>query len=361
MSLTERESSRGLRKERVIGSPRFRDGRFCNTAPVGAGLKKGTVLSTIGEYFSGEGDRTPPAPLPVLDPRETWTRPVDSGLRVTWLGHSTVLLEIDGFRVMTDPVFGERASPSRFAGPKRFHPTPVALNALPRLDAVVLSHDHYDHLCAPTIRELGRMQVPIFTSLGVGSHLEKLGVLPSLIHELDWWEEKGFGSGDLSFTAAPAQHFSGRGALDRNSTFWSSWVVKTGRHKVFFSGDTGLTEEFRQIGGRLGPFDLVMLEIGAFHESWGGIHLGPANALKAFSMLGGGTLLPVHWGTFNLGIHPWEEPSEQLLALAAQDGARILTPKLGFAFEPTQHERLEAWWRQVGKKALPAATAAALR
>lgn len=334
-----------LRLERAQASTRFRDGRFVNTAPVRPGLK-GNPLPVLGEFFFGGKGRVPKVPHTVERPHELWARPAPRGeLRVTWLGHSTLLLESGGVRVLTDPVFGERASPVSFAGPKRFHAVPATIAELPPLDAVLLSHDHYDHLCESSIRALAKLRVPIVTSLGVGMHLEQLGVDPAVITELDWWEEVTLPGGRLSFRATPAQHFSGRGLFDRNTTLWSSWVVQTDHHRLFFSGDTGLTEEFRDVGERFGPFDLVMLEIGAWNRAWGDIHLGPENALRAFEMLGGGTLLPVHWGTFDLALHPWEDPAETLVQLAGT--RRVLTPRVGRVFEPAQVERMDAWWRSV--------------
>jgi L-ascorbate metabolism protein UlaG (beta-lactamase superfamily) len=191
----------------------------------------------------------------------------------------------------------------------------------------------------------GRKGVPIVTALGVGEHLEHFGVDPDKIHELDWHES--FDIAGIRFTATPAQHFSGRGPLGRNRTLWASWVIQTDHRKVFFSGDTGLTNEFQVIGRHHGPFDLVMLEVGAYHPAWGSIHLGPKNALEAFAMLGGGTLLPVHWGTFNLAMHDWNEPAETLLELSTASGARIVTPRLGEAIEPEHVEKALPWWRSV--------------
>nr|MCU0687935.1 MBL fold metallo-hydrolase [Polyangiaceae bacterium] len=330
----------------------FREGRFHNTAAVGVGLK-GPQLPIIGEFIFGGRARRPTAPLPVESPLAGWAKPSASGLRVTWLGHSTLLLEIDGRRVLTDPVFGPRASPVSFAGAKRFHPAPVSIAELPPLDAVLLSHDHYDHLCAPSMRELARLRVPVVTSLGVGARLEGFGVEPKRITELDWWQEYTLPGGALSFTATPSQHFSGRSLSDRNETLWSSWVIRTANHRLFFSGDTGLTDEFRDVGKRFGPFDVVMLEIGAWHPSWGDIHLGPENALRAFEMLGGGALLPVHWGTFDLALHPWDEPAETLLSLAKPAGARVLTPLLGRPFEPAHVEGPTPWWRALRPEGAP--------
>ncbi|HEU4404139.1 MAG TPA: MBL fold metallo-hydrolase [Polyangiaceae bacterium] len=334
----------GLRRERARASAQFGDGKFKNPSGATPALK-GPSLPVMGEYFFRRGRRTPPGPLPLERPHEAWARPASTGLRATWLGHSSVLLEIDGRRVLTDPVFGERASPLRIAGPKRFHPVPVAVDELPPLDAVLVSHDHFDHLCRPTIEALARSRVPIVTALGVGAHLESFGVDPRVITELDWHESaevKG-----LRFTATPSQHFSGRGLTDRNDTLWASWALAGDRRKVFFSGDTGLMREFVDIGRLYGPFDLVMLEVGAYHPSWGDIHLGPENALVAFERLGGGTLLPVHWGTFNLALHDWDEPAETLLRLAAERGQRIVTPRIGAAFEPDHVEAPTPWWRSV--------------
>jgi L-ascorbate metabolism protein UlaG (beta-lactamase superfamily) len=323
---------------------------------VGPGLK-GNPLPILGEYFFGGGQRTPPGLLPSESPLQAWSRPAETGLRVTWLGHSTLLLELDGVRILTDPVWGQRASPASFAGPRRFQPAPVPISALPPLDAVLVSHDHYDHLCIHSIREFAKLEVPFITALGVGAHLEAWGVPAERITELDWWEQTLLPGGRLSFTATPAQHFSGRGMGDRNRTLWASWVLRTDNHRVFFSGDTGLTPEFAQIRERQGPFDLVMLEIGAFHPSWADIHLGPENALAAHALLGGGTLLPVHWGTFNLAMHAWDEPAETLYTLAREKGVRLITPTLGAATEPARVEAPRPWWREVGASREPAPTA----
>lgn len=344
----------GERLERMAASPRWRDGGFHNLHPIAPGLRDRMVaMPTLTDFLCGGERRVPTGPLPTVDPRSTWSKPPGSGLRATWLGHSTVLIEIDGHRLLTDPVWGARASPFRLVGPKRFQPAPLRLREMPSVDAVLISHDHYDHLDYPTIRALARHSaVPFVTSLGVGAHLQAWGVAPERITELDWWESHRVPGTGLTITAAPSQHFSGRGLKDRNATLWSSLVVRSPHHAVFFSGDTGLSAEYRLIRDRLGPFDLVMLEVGAFHPAWGDIHLGPHHALEAWQLLGSGRLLPVHWGTFSLAMHAWDQPAETLLAEAGRAGAQpLLMPRPGEPVEPAHEAPVVPWWRGVDTSA----------
>lgn len=348
-----RRRAGGLRRERIQASPRFIDGLFRNVSGASPSLQPGSTLPIMKEFIFGNRQRRiPVAPLPSVDPRPTWAVTPRSGLRATWLGHSTLLLEIDGVRVLTDPVWSRRVSPSRFFGPKRFQPVPVPIAALPPIDAVIISHDHYDHLDYPTIVELIRLGVPFYTSLGVGAHLEAWGVPPDRITELDWWESAHLPNREFRVVAAPSQHFSGRAAADRNNTLWSSFVLEGPRHRVFFSGDTGLTEDYREIAKRFGRFDLVMLEVGAFHPAWGQIHLGPDNAIEALEWLGGGHFLPVHWGTFDLALHDWDEPAERLLDLAPVRDVQLVMPILGAPVEPSAAAPAEPWWRQVSQREL---------
>ncbi len=339
------------RRERMLASPRFNGRVFQNTYPVSAGLKPGVERPTMRDLLCpGEG-RVPSSPLPLVDPVPFWSRQPESGLRVTWLGHSTLLIEIDGARVLTDPVWGNRASPLSFAGPKRFHPPPAPLDALPSLDAILVSHDHYDHLDRPTILNLAKSRptTPFVTSLGVGERLERWGVPAQRIIELDWWEQANLKA--VQVTATPAQHFSGRGIKDRNTTLWSSFHFRGPRHSFFFGADTGLTPEYTDIARRLGPFDMVALEIGAYHPSWGDIHMGPVNALTAHQMLASGAFLPIHWGTFNLAIHPWSEPAETLVKLGVPAGVPLVMPKLGAPVEAAHSSGVDPWWRTISSAA----------
>src|SRR5258707_67354 len=229
---------------------------------VRANVRKPTV-----PWFRRAGERRVRfKPRPSISPLEAWAKPPASGLRATWLGHSTVVIEIGGLRVLTDPVWGPRASPSRLAGPKRFQPVPGSLRAMPPLDLVLVSHDHYDHLDYPTIRELAKRDAPFVTSLGVGAHLEAWGVRPERIVGLDWWESYELPNTELTVTAAPSQHFSGRALKDRNATLWSSLVIRSQRNAVFFSGDTGLTTEYQTIRERLRPVPPRLVQIGKEHS-----------------------------------------------------------------------------------------------
>lgn len=328
---------------RYARSAQWRDGHFVNRlrridGPVGRALR--TFL------FGGSPYRVPDAPLPV-EPRAAadYRVPPASGLRVTWLGHSTLLLELDGHRVLIDPVWGERASPLPFAGPRRFFAPPLPLADLPPVDAVVISHDHYDHLDLPTVRALAMRDVRWIVPLGVGAHLAAWGVAETRITELDWWDDTAVGG--LTITATPARHFSGRGLDDRDRTLWAGWAFRGPAHRAFYSGDTALHDEFTEIGRRLGPFDLTMIESGAYDAMWADVHLGPEQAVLAHQRVGGAVMLPVHWGLFNLALHGWTEPMERVVAAAERAGVRVASPRPGGMVEPATVTGVVRWWPNV--------------
>ncbi|MCM2386751.1 MBL fold metallo-hydrolase [Streptomyces albipurpureus] len=345
----------GARLERIQRSPHFADGVFQN--PVGARTRpSGASMAEFAKiYFQKEARarRAPTARIP-LHPTtlSDLARPPASGLRVTWMGHSTALVEIDGRRVLFDPVWGERCSPFSFAGPKRLHPVPAPLAALGPVDVVVISHDHYDHLDMPTIKALVATDTVFAVPLGVGAHLERWGVPANRLRELDWNESAEVVG--LRFTATPARHFCGRGLRNQQQTLWASWVVTGSEHRIYHSGDTGYFPGFKDIGTAHGPFDITMIQIGAYSEYWPDIHMTPAEGMRAHLDLQGGApegvMLPIHWGTFNLAPHAWADPGEGTVAAAAASHASIALPRPGEPFEPRAGSIPgSAWWRAVAE------------
>ncbi|GAC1595291.1 MAG: MBL fold metallo-hydrolase [Hymenobacter sp.] len=319
--------------------------RYHNPVPTTVSPPSG-YGALLKRWLLGKEERAPKRTLgPFRADAAAWAEPVPAAaLRATWLGHSTVLLEIDGRRILTDPVWAGRVSPSQLVGPKRFFAPPLPLAQLPRLDAVVLSHDHYDHLDEAAIRALSPTAVPFFCPLGVGAHLRRWGVPAARITELNWWETAALGPG-FTLAATPARHFSGRGLLNRDSTLWASWCLLGPHHKVFFGGDSGpFAEGFRQIGAAYGPFDLTLLEIGAHDAEWADIHMGPKEALAAHRLLGGGPLLPLHWGTFNLALHAWRTPVRELL-VEAGPAVPLLLPAPGQPVDVAAGPLASGWWR----------------
>ncbi|MFH8883948.1 MBL fold metallo-hydrolase [Streptomyces californicus] len=357
----------GARMERIRRSPHFVDGSFQN--PVGARTRpSGSTVEFAKIYFQKEqrARRTPDGNVPVHPTTlADLAAPPVSGLRLTWMGHSSVLAEIDGSRVLFDPVWGRRCSPFPFAGPKRLHPTPVPLAALGPVDVVVISHDHYDHLDLPTIRALAGTETVFAVPLGVGAHLERWGVPGGRLRELDWNETATVGG--IRLTATPARHFCGRGLRNQQHTLWASWAVAGPEHRIYHSGDTGYFPGFRDIGAEHGPFDATMIQIGAYSEywpknntdytpmpgAWPDIHMTPAQGVQAHLDLQGGApagvMLPIHWGTFNLAPHPWAEPGEWTKDAAEEVGQAVAFPRPGEPFEPAGKLPADAWWRGVSQ------------
>ena len=263
------------------------------------------------------------------------------------LGHSTLLFKLRGQFWLTDPVFGERASPFRNMGPKRFHAPPIALDALPPLRAVILSHDHYDHLDRDTVLALAEKTGVFLTTLGVGDRLIEWGIPADKVKQFDWWS--GIEIDGVTLTAAPSQHFSGRSLFDNNRTLWASWVIDDGDLRVFFSGDTGYFDGFRTIGERLGPFDVTFIETGAYDAQWPYVHMQPDETVQAHIDLKGRWLVPIHNGTFDLAMHRWQEPFERVTGLALARGVSLSTPRMGERLDLAAPHRGERWWRDVAE------------
>jgi L-ascorbate metabolism protein UlaG (beta-lactamase superfamily) len=323
--------------------------KFLNPVPTSIG-GLGTIFKVLPRFLSNKAEKFPLKPLgPFRTDVAVYGTAPETGLRVTWMGHSSMLLEIDGVTVLIDPVWDERASPMRWAGPKRFFAAPLGLEELPPVDVILVSHDHYDHLGEATIRQLARLEsmrgARWVTSLGVGAVLRQFGVDPRRISELDWTESVAIGV--LKITAVPSRHFSGRALSNRFETLWSAFVLQGKKHRVYFGADSGWWEGFEEIGAAHGPFDLTMLEIGAFDELWTGIHLGPDGAARAFEALGGaGLMMPIHWGLFDLALHAWRQPIERMLELAGEKKIRIWAPEPGRPTEVVAGTEVRSkWWR----------------
>ncbi|HEY1101478.1 MAG TPA: MBL fold metallo-hydrolase, partial [Myxococcota bacterium] len=306
----------GARAARLHSSPQWHDGVFENPQPMWNDMV-GAMTS-----FADASEHVAPSlePPDVVDVVKTdpamFSTPPSSGLRVTWLGHSTQLIEIDGLKVLTDPVFGERASPYTWVGPKRWYAPPLALDDVPAVDVVLLSHDHHDHLQYETLAKIIDWPVTFVTPLGVGAHLEYWGVPKERIVELDWWQSttvKNAQGRALELACTPARHASGRQVFDQMSTLWASWALLGDTHRAWFSGDTGLFPGLKDIGDKYGPFDVTMVEAGQYGKSWPDWHLGPEQAVTAHQMVRGKVLLPIHWGLWVLAMHGWTEPMERVL------------------------------------------------
>ena len=325
----------GARRDRIRQSPEWHDGQFVNPQPIVNHL--GPMLRGMFSPDRGTSPKTPPQTM-TPDLRAAPA----SGLRVTWLGHSTTLVEIDGQRVLTDPVWSRRVTPIRGIGPRRWYPPPLPLDELPPIDAVVISHDHYDHLDRATVIALGARGTRFVVPLGVGAHLEYWGIAASHIVELDWWERTRVGA--LEIVSTPARHASGRQLFDRDATLWCGYALVGARHRVYYSGDTGPFPALHEIGKRLGPFDLTMIEIGQYDRGWPDWHIGPEQAVVAHRWVGGKVMLPVHWGLFALAFHGWTEPIERALVAAHAAGVPLLTPRPGQSVEPETPPPPERWW-----------------
>jgi L-ascorbate metabolism protein UlaG (beta-lactamase superfamily) len=326
----------GDRLTRLQHSPNYRDGAFRNPA--------GPAQPIPSEHHprAGADRRRPARPIPLVRP--DLATPAD-GLRTTWLGHSTVLVELDGATVLFDPVWSNRVSPSTLVGPKRLHPLPVELADLPPADAVVISHDHYDHLDTATIKRIAALwpTTRFVVPLGVGAHLERWRIPASRIDEVDWTESVTVAG--LTLTATAARHFSGRLRPASNGTLWAGWVVAGAAHRLFYTGDSGYFDGYREIGEQHGPFDVTLVQIGAYSHLWPDVHMTPEEAIAAHRSLRGDLLIPVHWGTFALAQHSWAEPIERLLADAAVHDVRVAVPRPGESV--TDAPTTDSWWREI--------------
>jgi len=318
--------------------------KYINVIPTDeAGFDK--LIPILREYMGNKAENSPKKQIgPFTTDIAVYNKLPESGLRITWIGHSSILIEIDGKRILTDPVWGDRVSFSKYFGPKRFFKPAVALQDLPPLDAVLLSHDHYDHLDKDTIKFFAGSSIPFYCSAGVGQYLAKWGILKNFINEMDWGDSVLIGN-QVVVTSTPSRHFSGRGVVNRNETLWASFVIKGPKHNIYFGADSGWSPSFAEIGKAFGPFDLTMLEVGAYGKYWPDIHMGPDHASNAHIALKGKLMMPIHYGTFNLAPHAWYEPAERLEKFAKDKKIDLFVPEPG---KPTEVKGPynSAWWKK---------------
>lgn len=330
----------------ILDSPQFSDGKFRNAVPIRK-QSFGEQVDIFWKFLFQKPKNTVPSgaiPVLALTRDQLLAAPDDTVFR---LGHSTMLFKLGGAFYLTDPVFSERASPVQWFGPARFHRPPISIADLPPIEAIILSHDHFDHLDYAAVLALAAKTSHFITPLGVGERLIGWGVPAAKVRQLDWWQSTQVK--DVKLVATPAQHFSGRSVSDRDSTLWASWVIQHADFKLFFSGDSGYFDGFKQIGERFGPFDLAMVETGAYDAMWPDVHMQPEQTMQAFIDLKGKTLMPVHNGTFDLGMHRWQEPLDRILALAQAKGVAIATPQMGEQLDMRQPKPTLAWWSDVDK------------
>ncbi|WPP49865.1 MBL fold metallo-hydrolase [Catalinimonas niigatensis] len=317
-----------LQKERYTQSGHFQDGKFINQITTTMDMSVRDYVGLTMEYLRGTPNSKPAVPLPVLplDSTGIINKP-DESTRLTWFGHSAILLELEGKNILIDPMLGESPSPHPWLGSKRYGELPIEVEQLPHLDAVIISHDHYDHLDYGSIQKLKDKVDKFYTPLGVGTHLEAWGVEKSKIHELNWWEE--ILHGQITFVCTPARHFSGRGLQDRNKTLWASWVIISAKDTIYFSGDSGYGPHFKEIGERYGPFAFAMMECGQYDTRWEAIHMLPEQTVQAALDVRADLIMPIHWGAFTLAMHSWTDPIERVTKQAQAMSVNIATPKIG--------------------------------
>ena len=324
------------------GTAAWKMGQFRNLdkTPLHEDLR--SLMGDLVGYIKAKQTQ-PAAPLPVavadslsqIDPTEDY---------LTWYGHSALRLETGGQTILIDPMLGEWVAPVPFLGHrfpyKNYHP----LEDIGTIDLMVFSHDHYDHLDYDTIMALKDRTKAYLVPLGMGAHLRAWEIPEAQITELDWWQSVAIN--DITYTATPARHFSGRSPSTRNKSLWCGYVIQTAQHRIFFGGDSGYGRHYPMIGERLGPFDLTMLDSGQYHKRWKNVHMQPEEALRAHADIGGKWLLPIHWGGFSLSDHAWYDPIARIEA--ADETECVLSPLIGQRFAVSEAGTYrERWWEEL--------------
>lgn len=325
----------------------YEDGKFVNQIPSEMEIGIKDMPSLLYKQFKNDPDRQPSSKFDIqkIDSLEIELKP-DSITRLTWFGHSAFLLEVAGKKILLDPMFGDVPAPHPWLGKSRYsNGLPIEIEKLPVIDAIIMSHDHYDHLDYGSIKKLKEKTDQFYMPLGVGAHFRKWGVEESKIHELDWWDDIVLDS--IRFTCTPARHFSGRGFMDRATTLWASWVIEAPEKKIYFSGDSGYGPHFKEIGERFGSFDYAMMECGQYNEKWQAIHMMPEETIQAAIDINAKVTQPIHWGAFTLSLHSWTDPIERAGKEANKKEVQLCTPAIGEPVLIGDKHPNSRWWEQV--------------
>lgn len=328
-------------------SPNYSQGKFINQKDVKLDMSFADMRKTLAKYLSPVPNTIPKTKLQVEKIDSLNLVNYHNQTRLVWFGHSTFLLQMEGNTLLLDPMFGEVPAPHPLLGNKRFSDgLPIDIEKLPKIDAVIISHDHYDHLDYGSIKKLKNKVSKFYVPLGVGIHLEEWGINPKNIIELDWWQSANFKS--LKFTCTPAQHFSGRGINDRSNTLWSSWVIQSNSERIFFSGDSGYGPHFKEIGDKFGPFDFAMMECGQYNELWSEIHMFPEETAQASLDIKAKKMMPIHWASFKLALHAWKDPIERVYIKAKELEVNLISPKIGEEIQISGNSNVDSrWWQSV--------------
>ncbi len=310
-------------------SKQYKNGKFHNTLPVPKDLSFSETLKLAIAFFTTKvPNGRPKEDLKPIKINTTSIANYKVDARLIWFAHSAFLLQIEGKNILLDPMLGKVAAPHPLLGTNRFNKEfPIAIDELPPIDAVIFSHDHYDHLDYDSVVQLKGKTKHFYVPLGVGIHLEAWGVSASKITELDWWQDVQLES--LKLICTPAQHFSGRKFNNGQSTLWSSWVIKSENENIYFSGDSGYATHFIEIGNKYGPFDLALMECGQYNKMWPDIHMMPEQTAQAGVDVKAKKIMPIHWAGFKLALHEWVDPVERLKAKAKELNLQVITPKIG--------------------------------
>ncbi len=329
-------------------SENFKKDVFVNKKKVDLDASLGKILSMSRKFFFEKvPNGRPENDILVQRIDSTNIAEYHSPTRLIWFGHSAFLLQIQDKIILIDPMFGDVPAPHPWLGGKRFSKgLPIVVDKLPKIDAVIISHDHYDHLDYESIKKLKDKVDMFYTPLGVGVHLIAWGVEPDRIVELDWWQEINYDN--LTFKCTPARHFSGRKFSNRQSTLWSSWIIQSETENIFFSGDSGYGPHFKEIGEKYGPFDFAMMECGQYNKMWPDVHMFPEETAQAGLDVQAKHIMPIHWGAFKLAMHSWKDPVERVIRKAKELNIPVITPKIGEPFFIKNNEELDNnWWKEL--------------